>query len=41
MLVGKVPNAAECMASVREDVLTFRPFPGSHWRKLWSATLMA
>ena len=24
------------MATAREDVLAFRHFPASHWRKLWS-----
>jgi putative transposase len=40
MLSGKVPRAAEVMASAREDVLTFHHFPNSHWRKLWSSNLL-
>jgi transposase-like protein len=28
------------MASAREDVLAFRHFPASHWRKLWSTNLL-
>ncbi len=41
MLAGKVPRAAELMASSREDVLAFRHFPPSHWRTLWSTNLLA
>jgi putative transposase len=40
MLAGKFPKAAELMASAREDVLAFRHFPLSHWRKLWSTNLL-
>ena len=40
MLAGKFPRAAELMASAREDVLAFRHFPPSHWRKLWSTNLL-
>ncbi len=40
MLAGKFPRAAELMASAREDVLAFRHFPYSHWRKLWSTNLL-
>ncbi len=40
MLAGKFPRAAEVMASAREDVLAFRHFPPSHWRKLWSTNLL-
>jgi putative transposase len=40
MLAGKFPRAAELMASAREDVLAFRHFPNSHWRKLWSTNLL-
>jgi putative transposase len=40
MLAGKFPGAAELMASAREDVLAFRHFPPSHWRKLWSTNLL-
>ncbi|CAK6696955.1 hypothetical protein BBFGKLBO_02155 [Synechococcus sp. CBW1107] len=36
----KFPRAAELMASAREDVLAFRHFPASHWRKLWSTNLL-
>jgi putative transposase len=28
------------MATAREDVLAFRHFPLSHWRKLWSTNLL-
>jgi transposase-like protein len=40
MLAAKFPRAAELMASAREDVLAFRHFPVSHWRKLWSTNLL-
>ena len=40
MLAGKFPRAAELMATAREDVLAFRHFPASHWRKLWSTNLL-
>jgi len=40
MLTAKFPRAAELMASAREDVLAFRPFPVAHWRKLWSTNLL-
>jgi putative transposase len=40
MLTGKLPRAAELMASAREDVLAFRHFPQQHWRKLWSTNLL-
>ena len=40
MLAAKFPRAAELMASGREDVLAFRYFPNSHWRKLWSTNLL-
>ncbi len=40
MLTAKFPRAAELMASAREDVLAFRHFPASHWRKLWSTNLL-
>jgi putative transposase len=35
-----VAAAAELMATAREDVLAFRHFPASHWRKLWSTNLL-
>jgi putative transposase len=40
MLASKFPRAAELMATAREDVLAFRHFPASHWRKLWSTNLL-
>ena len=40
MLASKFPRAAELMATAREDVLAFRHFPLSHWRKLWSTNLL-
>jgi hypothetical protein len=40
MLTAKFPRAAELMATTREDVLAFRHFPLSHWRKLWSTNLL-
>lgn len=40
MLAAKLPRAAELLASAREDVLAFRHFPNSHWRKLWSTNLL-
>ena len=40
MLAAKLPRAAELLASAREDVLAFRNFPNSHWRKLWSTNLL-
>jgi len=40
MLAAKFPRAAELMAIAREDVLAFRHFPVSHWRKLWSTNLL-
>jgi transposase-like protein len=40
MLSAKFPKAAELMATAREDVLAFRHFPVSHWRKLWSTNLL-
>ncbi len=40
MLAGKFPRAAELMATAREDVLSFRHFPLSHWHKLWSTNLL-
>ena len=40
MLTGKFPRAADLMATAREDVLAFRHFPASHWRKLWSTNLL-
>jgi transposase-like protein len=40
MLTAKIPRAAELMATTREDVLAFRHFPFSHWRKLWSTNLL-
>ncbi len=40
MLAGKFPRAAELMALVREDVLAFRHFPPSHWRKVWITNLL-
>jgi hypothetical protein len=39
MLV-KFPRTAELMASAQEDLLTFRHFPHSHSRKLWSTILL-
>ena len=40
MLTAKFPRAAELMATAREDVLPFRHYPASHWRKLWSTNLL-
>ena len=40
MLAAKFPKAAERMGTAREDVLAFRHFPVSHWRKLWSTNLL-
>jgi putative transposase len=40
MIAGKFPRAAELMAAAREDVLAFRHFTASHWRKLWSTNLL-
>ena len=40
MLAGKFPRAAELMASARKDVLAYRHFRSSHWRKLWSYNLL-
>jgi len=40
MLTAKFPRVAELMATTREDVLAFRHFPLSHWRKLWSTNLL-
>jgi hypothetical protein len=40
MLTAKFPRAAELMATAREDVLAFRHFTLSHWRKLWSTNLL-
>jgi transposase-like protein len=40
MLAAKFPRAAELMDTAREDVLAFRHFPASHWRKLWSTNLL-
>jgi putative transposase len=40
MLIGRFPRAAELMASAREDLLAFRHFPTSNWRKLWSTNLL-
>ena len=28
------------MTKTREDMLAFRHFPPSHWRKLWSTNLL-
>jgi putative transposase len=40
MLAGQFSRAVKVMASAREDVLAFRHFPVSHWRKLWSTSLL-
>ena len=40
MLTGKFTRAAELMATAREDVLAFRHYLPSHWRKLWSTNLL-
>lgn len=40
MLAERFPRAAELMDIAREDVLAFRHFPASHWRKLWSTNLL-
>ena len=39
-LAERFPRAAELMAEAREDVLAFRHFPKSHWRKFWSTNLL-
>lgn len=36
----RFPKAAELMLEAREDVLAFRPFPRTHWRKIWSTNLL-
>ena len=36
MLDDRFPKAAEHMNAARTDVLAFRTFPPSHWRKIWS-----
>ena len=39
-LADRFPKAAELMHEAREDVLAFRPFPRTHWRKIWSTNLL-
>ena len=39
-LADRFPKAAELMQEAREDVLAFRPFPRTHWRKIWSTNLL-
>lgn len=39
-LADRFPKAAELMQESREDVLAFRPFPRTHWRKIWSTNLL-
>ena len=39
-LAERFPKAAGLMQEAREDVLAFRPFPRTHWRKIWSTNLL-
>jgi len=36
LFASKFPKAAASMRAARTDVLAFRTFPPSHWRKIWS-----
>ncbi len=35
-LAARIPKAAALLADARTDVLAFRVFPKTHWRKIWS-----
>ncbi len=34
------PKPPAARPQPREDVLAFRPFPRTHWRKIWSTNLL-
>ncbi len=36
LFTPRLPKTAELMRNARDDVLAFRAFPKTHWRKTWS-----
>jgi transposase-like protein len=39
-LADRFPKAAALMHEAKEDVLAFRHFPQTHWKKVWSTNLL-